>query len=87
MSDLVVNRQSLKLTPDCRRVIARPLVVSNHQRFRNIIVRVQSLSGDETRQQLRHVLDGFSIRHHDIKDTLLKHYLAVEEYIARRPVR
>ncbi|NQU04293.1 MAG: glycosidase [Syntrophaceae bacterium] len=81
MSDLVVNRQSLKLTPDCRRVIARPLVVSNHQRFRNIIDRVQSLSGDETRQQLRHVLDGFSIRHHDIKDTLLKHYLAVEEYI------
>jgi predicted GH43/DUF377 family glycosyl hydrolase len=81
-ASLTVRRQALRLTPDPRRVLARPFIVGGAERLSAIIGRVRALSDVEARTALAEVTEDFRARHKDIVATFRQSFATA---IARLP--
>jgi predicted GH43/DUF377 family glycosyl hydrolase len=73
-ANLDVRRQPLRLTPDPRRVLARPFFVGGPARLSAIVARVLALSDEEAAACLKGVLENYSSRHKDIRRTLRQNF-------------
>jgi predicted GH43/DUF377 family glycosyl hydrolase len=87
MTTLSVHRHQIVLLPESNRVIVRPFVPGNSQRFTTIIGRLLALKEEEVERELEAVHADFDGRHHDIEEVLLKHFTKVEgEIFTHRPL-
>jgi len=82
----LVKRKKNKITGDNSRVIVLPHIPSQLPRIGNIILRVLSLSKEETVKLLKETLELFADRHRDIQQQLLRHYDRIAEYIPQSSV-
>jgi predicted GH43/DUF377 family glycosyl hydrolase len=72
-----VKDTGIMLTPDSRRVIARPHVPSSEARAERIIARALSLSEAEAQKELSDLLAAFAHRHHNFESLLERQFEAV----------
>lgn len=82
----LVKRKKNKITGDNSRVIVLPHIPSELPRIGNIILRVLSLSKEETEKLLKETLLLFVDRHRDIQQQLLRHYDRIAEYIPQSSI-
>lgn len=74
MTSKLLKRTKIILKPDPSRVLLRFFPYGNKERMLRIITRIISLSNDEIKKQLDHVLDHFEGRHINIRGMLRSHY-------------
>lgn len=79
---LDVRRQPLRLTPDPRRVLARPFLVGDRERLSAIVDRVLALSDEEAASCLAEVLDNYRPRHKDIRFTFGQNFATAAAKLA-----
>jgi len=86
---IAVRRVELRLSPDQRRVVLRPLGFASDQEYVKIIRRALALPEKEVRRLLDQVLDEFSSRHRRVDERLsarfhhLEHLLPPERGISK----
>ncbi len=78
---LNVTRRSERIDADDRRVVARPFVVENEMRVRNIIGRIVALDDAQVGHLLAEVLADFKSRHRSLERTLRKNCEVVAAYL------
>jgi len=71
---LNVTRTDIVLTPDPSRVLLRDFTPGDAQRIHYTVARIQSLPDDRVEQLLAAVIAGFSWRHRQIEETLLRRF-------------
>lgn len=71
---LDVRRQPLRLTPDPRRVLARPFLVGGPARLSAIVDRVLALTDVEAAACLAEVVEDYRPRHKDIRGTFRQNF-------------
>lgn len=76
------RRQPLRLTPDPRRVLARPFLVGGSDRLTAIVDRVRALSDEEARSALATVLAEYRTRHKDIVATFQRSLATAASHLA-----
>ncbi len=81
MERILVQRSTVALRPDPKRVLIRPFIPGSAERVRNIIARVMLFGEDEVRRLLDQVLTDFSNRHYDIKNCFRRHYQDVRPWL------
>ncbi len=81
MKRIDVQRSSIALRPDPKRVLIRPFIPGNADRVRNIIARVMLFGEDEVLRLLEQVLADFSDRHYDIKACFHRHFQDVRPWL------
>jgi len=82
----LVKRKKYKITGDSSRVIVLPHIPGELSRIGNIILRVLSLSNEETEKHLHETLEHFAGRHKNIAFQFLRHYDRVAEYIPKSSI-
>ncbi len=78
-SSVQVRRTSTLLTPDQSRVLLRPFTPGDSKRIGSIIERVMSLPEDRVGVLLDGISDGFSQRHHHIRELFRERFEEVCE--------
>ncbi len=76
-----VKRDSIALSRDTTRVVARPLVFADTVRIPILIERILALTDLQASELIDKVQSEFSHRHVDLKDILLNHYQIVSKYV------
>lgn len=80
---LKINRKDQVIERDSSRVICRLLIHGgNPARVKNIYYRILKLDDSEVKNLLDRVLDDFSQRHKNIRDTFHRYYQKVKTYIS-----
>ncbi len=82
--ELKASRQTVRLTADPTRVIARLFIPGAESRVSAVLDRVLALSDAEVSSALARVLDRYSSRHKDIGQVLEQHYDAVAVHLNGR---
>ena len=78
---LELKRRRQRFVPDSSRVITRFFGPGGRKRQKRIIQRVVSLPDEKSRGILETVLRDFSDRHQDLENTLLRHFMKIEDLI------
>lgn len=78
---MLVKDTGILLTPDNRRVIARPHVPFSESRVERIIARALSLDGAEAQKELKDVFAKFTHRHRDFESLLDRQFEAVRRHL------
>lgn len=81
MKRVEIQRSTIALRPDPKRVLIRPFIPGNTERVRNIIARVMLFGEDEVQRLLAQVLIDFSDRHYDIKNCFRRHFQDVRPWL------
>ncbi len=79
---MLVQRSSIVIYPNQRRVLVRPLQPSSEQQTRNIVARVTALTPHEVELELAHTLEQFQGRHARLEDFLLSRCRQLVGYLA-----
>lgn len=81
MNSIHIQRHSIKLYPDNRRVILRPFIPGDVKNIQAIIARIRSLDEALVVQQLEAVHQDFSSRHYAIDALLSANFAKIEKHI------
>ena len=76
-----VERSSLVLYPDQRRVLIRPFQPASKQQTLNIIARVIDLPPPTVQARLEQILEEFRGRHYRLREFFLNRFLQLEGYL------
>ncbi len=76
-----VHRTTIRLTPDQRRVVLRPLRLGTDAEYHKIIRRVLSLPEKDVRRTLDQVLADFSSRHRHWSERVLARFRQLEHFL------
>ncbi len=77
----MINRTSIRIEADPKRVIPLFLDLSGKERIEHIVSKVFSLDDNEAEKLLTDVLDEFRGRHNKFKQIILKHFQNIETEI------
>ncbi|TGL56716.1 glycosidase [Leptospira ognonensis] len=80
-NNVSVFRTGIELTPDYRRVLYRPLIISPDERVIKIIGRIQSLTEDLVIQELGELLSEFEERHRRLKIFFLQRFHQMKRFL------
>lgn len=82
-----VRRLSTRLVADPTRVIIRPFVVGNEARVASIVNRILSLPEETVEAMTKVVIEDFSPRHRNLRETFEYHYSLVADNVnGREPI-
>lgn len=76
-----IRRTDIRLSPDQRRVVLRPLGFASHEEYAKIIRRVLALPEKEVRRLLDAVLEEFSSRHRRVEARLSERFRHLEHLL------
>ena len=78
---MLVKDTGILLTPDSRRVIARPHIPFSEARVERIIARALTLDEAEAQKELKDVLAKFAHRHHNFESLLERQFQQVRRHL------
>ena len=78
---MLVQRLYTKIKADPKKVILQHFKVGNLDRTKNVLRRINSLSGDDLQKELTDIENKFEGRHKFFKEILLNNFLQVEKYL------